>query len=305
MPFTVITLKSVPESLRGDLTKWMQEIDTGVYVGNFNSRIREYLWKRVCRQVGNGEATMSFACRNEIGYDFNTINTRRKVIDFDGLPLVLDPAVKDNSMKLQKGFSNAAKMMHARKKVKAGGKEQSSGAFCVPVQEKKIKTCIFLDIETTGLRTGEDRIIEIGAVKYEEGKKTDFQKLICIGSKLPDRIVQLTGITDQMLERSDTLKEALKELLYFISGYVLVGYNIGFDLKFLNAGLQEYGMPLITNQTIDLIQLVKKEKIFLTDYKLETVLKAYGINENVPHRALQDATLLWKLSSKVNIFWQD
>ena len=305
MPFTVITLKSVPESLRGDLTKWMQEIDTGVYVGNFNSRIREYLWKRVCRQVGNGEATMSFACRNEIGYDFNTINTRRKVIDFDGLPLVLDPAVKDNSMKLQKGFSNAAKMMHARKKVKAGGKEQSSGAFCVPVQEKKIKTCIFLDIETTGLRTGEDRIIEIGAVKYEEGKKTNFQKLICIGSKLPDRIVQLTGITDQMLERSDTLKEALKELLYFISGYVLVGYNIGFDLKFLNAGLQEYGMPLITNQTIDLIQLVKKEKIFLTDYKLETVLKAYGINENVPHRALQDATLLWKLSSKVNIFWQD
>ena len=305
MPFTVITLKSVPESLRGDLTKWMQEIDTGVYVGNFNSRIREYLWKRVCRQVGNGEATMSFACRNEIGYDFNTINTRRKVIDFDGLPLVLDPAVKDNSMKLQKGFSNAAKMMHARKKVKAGGKEQSSGAFCVPVQEKKIKTCIFLDIETTGLRTGEDRIIEIGAVKYEEGKKTNFQKLICIGSKLPDRIVQLTGITDQMLERSDTLKEALKELLYFISGYVLVGYNIGFDLKFLNAGLQEYGMPLITNQTIDLIQLVKKEKIFLTDYKLETVLKAYGINENVPHRALQAATLLWKLSSKVNIFWQD
>ena len=305
MPFTVITLKSVPESLRGDLTKWMQEIDTGVYVGNFNSRIREYLWKRVCRQVGNGEATMSFACRNEVGYDFNTINTRRKVIDFDGLPLVLDPAVKDNSIKLQKGFSNAAKMMHARKKLKAGGKEQSSGAFCVPVQEKKIKTCIFLDIETTGLRTGEDRIIEIGAVKYEEGKKTDFHKLICIGSKLPDRIVQLTGITDQMLERSDTLKEALKELLYFISGYVLVGYNIGFDLKFLNAGLQEYGMPLITNQTIDLIQLVKKEKIFLTDYKLETVLKAYGINENVPHRALQDATLLWKLSSKVNIFWQD
>lgn len=44
MPMTVITLKSVPQSLRGDLTRWMQEIATGVYVGNFNSRIREYLW---------------------------------------------------------------------------------------------------------------------------------------------------------------------------------------------------------------------------------------------------------------------
>ena len=41
MPFTVVTLKSVPPSLRGDLTKWMQEIAIGVYVGNFNSRIRE------------------------------------------------------------------------------------------------------------------------------------------------------------------------------------------------------------------------------------------------------------------------
>ncbi len=43
MPFTVVTLKSVSPSLRGDLTKWMQEIATGVYIGNFNSRIREKL----------------------------------------------------------------------------------------------------------------------------------------------------------------------------------------------------------------------------------------------------------------------
>lgn len=47
MPFTVVTLKSVPPSLRGDLTKWMQEIATGVYIGNFNSKIREKLWNRI------------------------------------------------------------------------------------------------------------------------------------------------------------------------------------------------------------------------------------------------------------------
>ena len=51
MPLTVITVKTVPPSLRGDLTKWMQEIATGVYVGNFNSKVREELWERVkqCR----------------------------------------------------------------------------------------------------------------------------------------------------------------------------------------------------------------------------------------------------------------
>ena len=74
MPLTVITLKNVPPSLRGDLTKWMQEIATGVFIGNFNVRVREQLWSRVKDSVGNGEATLSFAHRNELGYHFDTIN---------------------------------------------------------------------------------------------------------------------------------------------------------------------------------------------------------------------------------------
>lgn len=54
MPFTVITLKNTPNSLRGDPSKWMQEIATGVYVGNFNSKIREELWERVIDSSGVG-----------------------------------------------------------------------------------------------------------------------------------------------------------------------------------------------------------------------------------------------------------
>ena len=74
MPLTVITIKNVPQSLRGDLTKWMQEIATGVYVGNFNVKVRENLWNRVKDSVKCGEATISFSYRNEIGYNFDTIN---------------------------------------------------------------------------------------------------------------------------------------------------------------------------------------------------------------------------------------
>ena len=84
MPMTVITLKSVPQSLRGDLTRWMQEIATGVYVGNFNSRIREYLWNRVKETMGHGEASMCFAARNEFGYDFVTENTLRSRFPITG-----------------------------------------------------------------------------------------------------------------------------------------------------------------------------------------------------------------------------
>ena len=64
MPVTVITLKKSTPSLRGDLSKWMQEIATGVYIGNFNARIREQLWQRVIQNVGKGEATLSYSCRN-------------------------------------------------------------------------------------------------------------------------------------------------------------------------------------------------------------------------------------------------
>ena len=91
MPFTVITLKKVPQALRGDLTKWMQEITTGVYIGNFNTKVREKLWKRVKENVKDGEATLSFAYRNEIGYQFDTHNTSFSNIDMDGIPLVFIP----------------------------------------------------------------------------------------------------------------------------------------------------------------------------------------------------------------------
>ena len=112
MPFTVITLKKVPNSLRGDLTRWMQEISTGVYVGNFNSRIRDYLWKRVTDLVGNGEASICFSCRNEVGYSFYTCNTERQVVDYDGIPLVLIPVNSSKDENLEKrtcGFSIASR----------------------------------------------------------------------------------------------------------------------------------------------------------------------------------------------------
>ena len=74
MPFTVITLSKVPNSLRGDLSKWLQEVATGVYVGNLNTKVREKLWERVKDNLKDGEATISYYHRNEIGYNFETIN---------------------------------------------------------------------------------------------------------------------------------------------------------------------------------------------------------------------------------------
>ena len=302
MPFTVITLKNVPPSLRGDLTKWMQEISTGVYVGNFNSRVREYLWDRVCKSTESGEATMSYSFHNEIGYDFKTLNSGRSVIDSDGIPLVLIPgnSKEQSHGGLKNGFSSAYKMHKAHM---AGGsrstKKEGDKTFDKKSEVKP--QYVVLDIETTGLDSVNDDIIEIGAVKVEE-EISYFHCLVNIHRKLPDNIVRLTGITDEMLSDGKKIQDAIKEFRDFIGDLPIVGYNINFDIMFINAALGKNGFSSIGNKAVDLLKIVKKEQLFQKDYKLSTTLNSYGIGAEVPHRALDDAKLIYQLSLKVNVF---
>lgn len=102
----VITLSKVPNSLRGDLTKWCQEIQTGIYVGNFSARIRDLLWNRINDNIGNGEATLVYNTNNEIGYQFKTTRKDRAVIDFDGIPFMIH--LNEVKVERKHGFSNAA-----------------------------------------------------------------------------------------------------------------------------------------------------------------------------------------------------
>ena len=300
MPFTVITLKKVPASLRGDLTKWMQEIDTGVYVGSLNTRIRENLWKRIEKQAGIGEATMSYSCRNEIGYNFLTMNTARHVVDYDGIPLVILPEAQTEGTHLKKGFSDASKQHSAR--LFSSNRKERTADTTVNKDNKTVDSgpVVVIDLETTGLHAENDSIIEIGAVKYENEHTSEFQRLIRLNRNIPEFIVKLTGITNEIAEQGDELEDVLKDFLVFIGTSVLKGYNIQFDIDFLNAGLARCDMPALANQSEDLLKTVRRRNIFQTDYKLETTLKVYEIAETVPHRALDDARLIFNLAKKLN-----
>ncbi len=294
MPFTVVTLKKTPPSLRGDLTKWMQEIATGVYVGNFNSRIREKLWERITSTVGDGEATMSYAYRNEIGYQFITWNTERENIDYEGIPLVLLPVKEEASPRKTMGFSDASKFRNARK---------FSGVKPVVQTLLSSTPYVVIDIETDGLDENDHTIIELGAVKVNGEKTTEFSRLIYYEKKLPDAITRLTGITEITLkEKGMPLSNAMNDFLYFIGDEILIGYGVDFDIRFINKALERMNYPKLKNKYYDLARYVKKEKLLLRDYKLESALKAYGILEKVPHRALKDARLIAQLSTKVNKF---
>ena len=104
-------------------------------------------------------------------------------------------------------------------------------------------------------------------------------------------------------EKGIPLKRALEEFIEFIGDTSILGYNVAFDIKFLNSSLEKEGLAKINNKVYDIMQFVKKDNLFLNNYKLETVLKSYSIDEEVPHRALEDAILEEKLIHKVNKLW--
>lgn len=293
MPMTVITVTNAPPSLRGDLTKWMQEIATGVYIGNFNSRIREQLWERVTQSVGRGQATISYTYRNESGYQFQTYQTQRQNVNYDGIPLVLIPRDEKESMpKLTNGFSNASNFRKAKKY-----------SAISSTQTKTRRDFVVVDIETDGLSESANQIIEIGAVKVEGDHYVTMNTLIEYKGDLPAEIVSLTGITTSMLHAGGIpISDALNSLSQFVGSLPIVGYSVDFDIRFINQQLKKLDMPLLTNKTYDLLRFVKKEKMFLENYRLETALLEYEIDKKVPHRALEDAKLTYELAMKVNGF---
>ena len=144
-------MNNCPSKLRGDLTKWLFEIHTGVYVGQVNGRIREMLWNRVCQNIKDGQATMVYSFANEQHLEFRTHNTAWKIRDFDGVKLMMHPKLSEQSDEmLQKGFSNASKRLIA-------GRRKSGSA-------NVDKEWVFLDIETDGLDFEKSKIIEMAAV---------------------------------------------------------------------------------------------------------------------------------------------
>ncbi|WP_367569137.1 type I-E CRISPR-associated endoribonuclease Cas2e [Lacrimispora sp.] len=293
MPMTVVTLTNVPSSLRGDLTKWLQEISTGVYVGNINARIREALWKRIIDNIKQGQATMSYAKRNEIGYDFMVHNTKREVIYYDGIPLVFLPKELSSTPLQQLGFSNAAKY----EKIKRARKRRKV------ISENESENYVIVDVETTGINSEKDQIIEIAAIKMEGNEMIVFQELVKIEKGLQREISGLTGITDEMLANDGKdIDIVLEEFLDFVGNAILVGYNVKFDISFINAELKKSGNEVLTNKTICLLQEAKRKQKLLRDYKLSTVLKKYDISTEGLHRAYVDAKAEYELAVKLNIF---
>ncbi|MFT8703788.1 type I-E CRISPR-associated endoribonuclease Cas2e [Bifidobacterium aquikefiricola] len=301
MPLVTITLTKVPPSLRGTLSKWLQEIDTGVFVGNINTKIREQLWKRVLDSIGDGRATISFYQNNEQGYNFATEGFRKEVRDFDGVSIITDLPLERVASHMKSGFSNASKYRKARKfsSGHSAHTERTRRADQSAQDGGQQHSCVVLDIETTGLDPFKDSIIELGAVKIVGKSVERFERLIAIESTIPASIVTLTGITDDMLHSSGVqVKDACSELLSFIGADTVIGWNVRFDIGFIHRICPEWEPA----QIVDIMRQIKKEHPTLPSFKLAHVANSYGIPATVHHRALQDCELALEIYKKTKSY---
>ncbi|MCX7568697.1 ATP-dependent DNA helicase DinG [Tumebacillus sp. DT12] len=153
------------------------------------------------------------------------------------------------------------------------------------------ETYVVFDLETTGLQPTTDRIIEIGAVRVENGQITDtFQSLIDPGVPLPPLIKDLTGLTDEQLKEAPVIDDVIGEFLRFIGDSVLVAHNAEFDLRFLNEALEEGGYLAFAGEVIDTLSLAQILWPRQASYALEALTRHHGIVHDSAHRAMHDAT---------------
>lgn len=165
-----------------------------------------------------------------------------------------------------------------------------------------VKDCFTVfDIETTGFSRFNDRIIEIGAVRLENGTKVgEFSEFVNPGRPIPERITELTSITDAMVQPADPIEKILPRFFAFCKGSVLVAHNADFDVGFMveNAHRLQLDFQPIAIDTLGLSRALHPE---FPNHKLDTISKKLNVPSFHHHRAIDDATAtayafttLWK-----------
>ena len=147
------------------------------------------------------------------------------------------------------------------------------------------------DIETTGLDSETDKIIEIGAVRIENGRVTkSFQTFVDPEMDLPPEIVQLTGITDRDVFGAPSQAEAVASFIQFAGNLPLAAHNAAFDVGFITRAAEENGIPFAPVY-IDTLPIAQGLLPSLRRYKLDVVAHALGLPDFDHHRASDDAAV--------------
>ena len=165
----------------------------------------------------------------------------------------------------------------------------------VPIAYNPVKrsledaTYVVFDVETTGLSAVYDTIIELAAVKIQNGEIVDkFESFANPHQKLSATIIDLTGITDDMLVDAPEVSDVLKKFKDWTGDSILVAHNASFDMGFLNVGYKKMGSEKADNPVIDTLELGRFLYPELKNHRLNTLAKRFDINLTQHHRAIYD-----------------
>ena len=146
-----------------------------------------------------------------------------------------------------------------------------------------------IDLEMTGLSPKTDKIIEIGAVRIKNGRITEsYAKLVNPHRSIPERVTELTGITDEMVADAVEEDEAVSGLLDFIGEDIIVGQNVVFDYGFLKQWAANHKRKLELT-ACDTLKIARKLLSQEQPKNLEALCTYFGIKRENAHRALDDA----------------
>lgn len=171
-------------------------------------------------------------------------------------------------------------------------------AYLVPDKEKSIKnprgqvlndaTYCVLDLETTGISITTEKITEVGIMKVKNGEVIDeFEIFVNPEKPIPQRVVEVTNITDEMVKDAETIDKVFPKILEFVGDSIIVAHNASFDVGFLKHNAKLLGYEF-NNTYIDTLPLAKDLFPDLKKYKLGKIADSLGIEVDVAHRALAD-----------------
>ncbi|MST86409.1 PolC-type DNA polymerase III [Lactobacillus porci] len=149
---------------------------------------------------------------------------------------------------------------------------------------------VIFDVETTGLSSVYDTIIEIGAVKMKDGVVLDrFDKFINPHHELSEQTINLTSITDEMVQAADDEAVVIKQFMDFYGDRPLCGHNVQFDVGFVNAALKRCNLPQITQPVVDTLEVSRLLHPEQSRHTLDSLCRKYNVVLEHHHRANQDA----------------
>lgn len=171
-------------------------------------------------------------------------------------------------------------------------------AYLVPDKEKSVKnprgqvledaTYCVLDLETTGISITTEKITEVGIMKVKNGEVIDeFEIFVNPEKPIPQRVVEVTNITDEMVKDAETIDKVFPKILEFVEDSIIVAHNASFDVGFLKHNAKLLGYEF-NNTYIDTLPLAKDLFPDLKKYKLGKIADSLGIEVDVAHRALAD-----------------